>query len=738
MTLGGFDLQAVLAATAPEARALAGKLAEHVERELLVKLEGELQAAEMEQFLNDYGASVAHRYQFPERMARQLGGELLLLRLPEQLDTAHAIAAMRQDGRVRLAEANHIVHSYGYVEPAQEPGGRTHPEPPGGTSQEPPARTHQEPTARTQQEPVLPDDLHEQQWNLRNTGQTDGKPGADISATQAWTLTTGRQDGPIVAIVDSGVDYRNPELAENLWTNPAETEDGQDNDGNGLVDDLHGGNFITGSGDPMDDSGHGTHIASIIAARGNNGQGMAGINWQGRLMPLKFLERSGRGSIADAIKGLAYAEQQGARITMNGWGTDVQNQALFEVMKASSALHICAAGNDGYDNDTRPIHPASFPLDNVIAVAATDHNDQFIKFSNRGHNSVDLAAPGRKVYSLTLDNEYKLLGGTSTAAAHVAGVAALIASRYPEATNDQIRTRIFSGVDPLPKNSDRVATGGRLNAFKALEEDSVPPASPADLWISQVGAQDVELSWTGTGDDGTTGQATRYELRYASRPIVDGEAREGQVPFKEATPVPTGTPRAPGSAESARIRVSPSGKDRKLYFALRAVDNVGNNSPLATTEALLPAAKVVHEDSFDAPESGWSKEGEWARVPEPGRGLVWTDSPESDYQNDINHSITSQPISLKGVRGAKLHFDTRFTIEPDHDGCHVEVYGKKFWGTRWRKEVTLEGFSDWKNMTVDLSDYDGQEIKMRFRMETDSSRTAYGVQVDNVVITRES
>lgn len=721
--------------------ALAASMAEHEPGQVLVKVSSEATTSELQTLLDDYGASLERRYEFPQAMADKIGGTLMLLELPRNLSVAQAMAVMEQDGRVQRAEPNHIVHSYtGEAEalPADQPPPVEPPpsddpppsEPPPG--EEPPGEAPPE-------EPVVPpDDLHAQQWPLENTGQTDGTNGVDISARAAWEITTGSStDGPVIAIVDSGVDLHHPEMAPNLWTNPGEIPgDGIDNDENGYIDDVHGVNFLNRSGDPMDDSGHGTNLAAIIGAKGHNGQGMTGINWDARIMPLKFLESSGRGSIANAISAIIYAENMGARVVLNGWGSGIQNQSLFEAIEGSRAMHICASGNDGYDNDIRPVHPASFPLDNIVAVAATDHDDAFTPFSNLGPDGVDLAAPGRKVYTLDEDNEYKLLGGTSIAAAHVAGVAGLVLTQYPDADNHVLRARLLNGVDPLPEKADRVGTGGRLNAAKALEADAVAPDAPAAFQAIAADNRGVSLRWLAPGDDGLSGAASSYELRFSDRPIVEGKPGPDQVSFDDATPIRSGKPKAPGQVENVRVELGPSGLERKLYFAVRAVDNVGNHSGLSTVQATLPAVPVFFEDRFDAPGTTWTSEGEWARVAVGGRGQVWTDSPDGDYTNNRDDSVTSPEISLKNVTNAKLHFDARHTIEPSHDGVEVEVYGRRWWGgTKWRSVATLDGYSDWKTKSIDISKYDGQDIKVRFRLHTDDDRTAYGIQLDNVVVT---
>lgn len=709
-----FDLDERLKTTQARAASIAGRLGDHVAGQLMLKLPLQAQAAETGQFFADYGVRPDHELRMPPEMQQRFGGQLLVVELPPEMSVAQALAVMEGDERILRAEANLIVESYTEDDEETPPPGE----------EEPP--------------PEPPDDLHPDQWNLRNEGQTEGTAGVDISADEAWDIQTGRGDGPIIAVIDSGVDYLHPEMAPNMWVNPNEIPgDGVDNDNNGFIDDIHGANFVPPrNGEPLDDSGHGTHVASVIGAKGHNGQGMTGINWDARIMSLKFLESSGRGTIADAISAIGYAEANGARVVVNGWGSTIQNQSLFEAIEASSAMHICAAGNDGYDNDLAPIHPASFGLENIISVAATDHNDEFTATTNLGSDGVDLAAPGRKVYSLSDDGEFKLLGGTATSAAHVAGVAGLILSEYPEIDNHTLRTRLLSGVDPLPERADRVSTGGRLNAAKALEPDDIAPAEPGTLWVAQTRVDGVDLTWEATGDDGVDGLLHHYELRYSDQEIVDSNPKSGQVTFENAAPLKTGKPKPSGEGESYSLNVGPSGKQRKLYFALRAVDNVGNKSKIATAAAELPAVQVSYEDRLDGESTDWVPEGEWARVPQAGRGSVFTDSPGSDYANNRNDSVTSPTISLKGWKNSKLYFDTRHTIEVKHDACYVEVYGYRWWGgTKWRKVARIDGYSDWKTESINLRKYDGQDIKVRFRLETDDDRTGYGLEFDNVVVT---
>jgi subtilisin family serine protease len=326
------------------------------------------------------------------------------------------------------------------------------------------------------------DPNYPQQWGLNNTGQTGGTPDADIDAPEAWDLSTGSRN-VVVAEIDTGVDYTHPDLAANIWTNPGEIPgDGIDNDGNGFVDDVHGYDFVNNDGDPMDDNGHGTHVAGIMAAVGNNSTGVVGVNWTSSIMALKFLNAGGMGSDSDAVRAVNYATMMkttygvNVELTNNSWGGGGFVQDLYNAINASGnagMLFVAAAGNGGSDgigdnNDVTPFYPASYDLDNIISVAATDARDTRASFSNYGATSVDLAAPGVTIYSTLRSGGYGYLSGTSMATPYVSGVAALGWSTAPTATAAQVRSAIFAGVDPIPSLSGVVATGGRLNARNTL------------------------------------------------------------------------------------------------------------------------------------------------------------------------------------------------------------------------------------------------------------------------------
>lgn len=318
-------------------------------------------------------------------------------------------------------------------------------------------------------------------WGADNTGQTignqNGVQDADIDAPEAWDTTTGSAS-TVVAVIDQGVDISHPDLKSNIWTNPGEIAGNNvDDDGNGYVDDVHGWDFanddasvydpdpITGNGDE-----HGTHVAGTIAATGNNGIGVTGVNWQAKIMPLKFLGPNG-GTTLDAVEAINYAVSSGVKISNNSWGGGGYSQSLHDAIARADAagmLFVAAAGNDGSDNDATPSYPASYDNPNIISVAATDNKDALASFSNYGAKSVDLGAPGVDIASTLPNNSYAYYSGTSMATPQVTGVAALLKSNNSSLDNGQIKDQILRSAEATSSLQGKTLTGGRLNAASAL------------------------------------------------------------------------------------------------------------------------------------------------------------------------------------------------------------------------------------------------------------------------------
>lgn len=460
-----------------------------------------------------------------------------------------AVARLRLDPRVEYAEPDYIVH-----------GLRT------------------------------PDDpRYSEQYGLRNTGQTGGVPGADIGAEAAWDRFTG-DASIIVGVIDSGVDLTHPDLMPNLWTNVGEIpENGVDDDGNGYIDDIHGYDFVNRDGDPTDDNGHGTHVAGVIAARGDDGVGITGVNWRLQLMAIKFLNFAGSGVSSNAVLAVQYAVRMGCRVTNNSWGGGPASQAMLNAITAADAagqLFVSAAGNAGGDNDAAPVFPASYAAENILVVAATDHADQLTGFSNYGLTSVDIAAPGDEILSTWPGGGYRLLSGTSMATPHVAGAAAFLLGRFPSMTTMQAKSQLMRWARPLPGLTTRTVSGGRLDlALASADPDTLAPGSLTDLRVERVGSNRIALAWTATGDDSSDGRASLVEVRY----------RVGDFdPDSFATAVLAGNPKPPAAGETQQFEITGLAADTPYAFALRARDEFGNPGPVSEVlpQRTLPPPRV--------------------------------------------------------------------------------------------------------------------------------------------------
>jgi len=351
------------------------------------------------------------------------------------------------------------------------------------------------------------DTLYDEQWALENTGQDHGLIGADIDANEAWDILTDPNnpysDDVVIAVIDTGIDYAHPDLYDNMWKNPGETRQDDvvepndfnevDDDNNRYVDDIYGYDFFDeGDNDPCDEHYHGTHVAGIIAAVGDNDRGIAGVcwdpSWNIRLMALKIFgdeaiiedEEEYIAWLGSTIEAIEYAVDNGADVINASWSIGYNySQSLYDAVEEThdaSILFVAAAGNDDYPS---AVYPAAYNLDNIISVMATDNSDTRSIFSNYG-SGVDLGAPGEEIISTTpeeptgpmededvdVDPGYDYLSGTSMAAPHVAGACALMKIVKPDLRYDEIKALILRSVDPVLPGL--CVSGGRLNLYTAL------------------------------------------------------------------------------------------------------------------------------------------------------------------------------------------------------------------------------------------------------------------------------
>ena len=309
-----------------------------------------------------------------------------------------------------------------------------------------------------------------------------------ISAPQAWDLATG-SPAVVVADIDTGIKYTHDDLAANIWTNSGEIPtNGIDDDGNGFIDDYYGYDFFFNDPDPLDENGHGTHTAGTLGAVGNNAIGVTGVNWNVKIMSIKIYSPAGTDTtsamLVNAYNYVRLMKNRGVniRVTNNSYGGcneacgyDQATKDALDAMGDAGILNVFAAGNDNLNNDTTPAYPASYTSPSVLVMAASNSTDARSGFSNYGVNSVDIAAPGSGVLSTynSSNSSYATLSGTSMASPHGAGAAALLSAYNPALSPASLKATLMNTVDVLAQWNGVVKTGGRLNVFHALQNQTV-------------------------------------------------------------------------------------------------------------------------------------------------------------------------------------------------------------------------------------------------------------------------
>jgi thermitase len=407
------------------------------------------------------------------------------------------------------------------------------------------------------------------QWGLENTGQDisgrSGDADADIDAPEAWLASTGA--GETVGVVDTGTSLTHPDLVGQLASNPGESGNGRetngiDDDGNGLVDDWRGWDFVAGDSIPQDQAGHGTHVTGTIVAAAGNAVGVAGVAYDARVLPIRALDANGEGTIAGIATALDYAGDLGLKVVNASLGGIGSSPLLRDVIAAHpGTLYVAAAGNDGLDVDTDPVVPCTVPSDNVICVGASTMHDGPAPFSNYGAAGVDLFAPGERVASTYLPAGYTFLNGTSMAAPHVAGVAALMRAANPALTTAQLRSLLMSSADRRPALAGLSVTGARLNAAAAVAAAQAPPQDPAPADPSPPPA---------TGTAGDPSPATDP----GPPPAGDPAPGPAAGPPPATAPVPV---RAPTAPSLTALRLSgPAATRRRAVRVRYRLDRIAN------------------------------------------------------------------------------------------------------------------------------------------------------------------
>ncbi len=443
VSLAGLSLSGVASAA----------LAPHINGEFIVKLKNGVTKSELGS-LKSLGVEVQ------SDLNVEFGSFYKVKSFADKANTEEILAALNADPAVEYAEPNYI---YEIVKPIKEQ-----------TLSDILAPVNFEAAYATPNDPKFG-----QLWGLRNTGNNEpsggaGVAGADIDALKAWDITTGDRSVKI-AVIDTGIDYNHPDLADNMWTNTAEANGrpGVDDDGNGFIDDIHGYDFANNDGDPMDGNAHGTHCAGTIGAVHNNGVGVAGVMDNVSFVAVKFLTDSGSGSLEGAIKSIDYATKMNVDLMSNSWGGGGRSEALKEAIERANAAGIvftAAAGNSGSNNDSSPHYPSNYEVENVISVAATTAQNGMASFSCFGRNTVHIGAPGHRILSSTPNGKYEVFSGTSMATPHVSGAIGLLIANEGRMNPKAVRERVIATSEPTAALRGKTINGGSLNAYNLLTD----------------------------------------------------------------------------------------------------------------------------------------------------------------------------------------------------------------------------------------------------------------------------
>jgi subtilisin family serine protease len=591
-------------------------------------------------------------------------------------------------------------------------------------------------------------------WGLHNTGQKGGTVDADIDALEAWDIQTGSDD-VVVAVIDTGIDLDHKDLASNIWVNTDETpNNGIDDDNNGYTDDVYGWNFYDKNNDPNDkDTKHGTHVAGTIGAIGNNNIGVVGVNHDVQLMALRFLGPKG-GTTAAAIEAIQYATNNGAHLSNNSWGGGGYSGPLYNAIKEADSLFVAAAGNASNNNDTNPSYPASYDLENIIAVASTDDDDNRSSFSNYGAETVDLGAPGSAIYSTVPDDNYDTYNGTSMASPHVAGVAALVLAEDPDLTYAEVKEIILDNVDPNQDLDEITVSGGRLNAEKALKGLKVPGTHTVELKSGEsktdinFGNQEIipgSISGSKWKDLNDNGQWDKGEEGLKGWTIYIDENKNGELDKGEKYDI---------TDENGDYKLSDI--DAGTYHIGEVIKDGWEQTSPGTSPQVEFEADFSDEgngdlDGFTIDNTGGTNDGLWhlstRRGNEEGHSaqdsMYYGDETSGNY--DKGHTagrITSEVIDLDGLDDPQLSFNYFLETEgvpSSFDQAKVMVSkdgGNSFQEIASNAVELTDPTTGWTSATFGLDDYSNEKIQIRFDFDTvDSMFNQYeGWFVDDVIV----
>ena len=578
--------------------------------------------------------------------------------------------------------------------------------------------------------PVLPDQVNDpqysSQWGLHNTGQTGGTPGADVHAPEAWPFIPNLTP-VLVAILDDGIEVGHPDLAANIAINPGEIPgDGIDNDGNGYIDDVKGWDFADGDNDPTPpstSSSHGTHVAGIAAAVSDNALGVASASRNVKILPVRFY-RGQSTWMSDLILACDYARIRGAKVVNISYNLDGWTQLLvdaFNRLATIDSVVMLSAGNNGAANPPRL--SMLNQTTNLCFVASTNHNDVLSSFSNYGAQ-VQVAAPGENIVSTVPFGGYVTMSGTSMSTPFAAGILATVRAIYPGLTAAQSITRLGITSDRKASLTGKVKFG-RVNLANAIQNDVIAPAPVSGLTILRRSSGTFLAQFNASGDDGLAGGASYYDVRTSTSPITGAN-------FNLATPndFQTNLPGAGNPVKTSISRIIPGGS---YYVAVKALDDVGNESPVVSAGPFSLLPPLVYDNMEGAPN--FTGTGTWALTTTSSNSGTqsWTDSPGGNYANNTNSTLTNNnPIVVSGPMTAT--FMMRYDLESGYDFLSLEASTDG--GSTWLPINTTTGQSGpvYQAFSVPLTSFVGQTVRLRFHLTSDSSVVGDGVYIDDFAL----
>jgi hypothetical protein len=590
---------------------------------------------------------------------------------------------------------------------------------------------------------LTPDDQHYSLlWGLENTGQeirdASGTADADIDADEAWNITTGSAD-VVVAVIDSGIDIGHFDLKDNLWINQDEAPgNGIDDDGNGYIDDVYGWNFVYNNNDVIDERGHGTHVSGTIAARGNNGIGVAGVCWQSSIMTLKVFGAGGGATFEDLAEAVLYAANNGAQVSNNSYGCHGGSQCFshtledaIQVANDQDMLFVVAAGNDNSNNDVVIQYPCNSEVANVLCVAATDFNDDRASFSNDGKVNVDLGAPGVNIASTFPGNYYVYASGTSMATPHVAGAAALTLSQDPTLSTAKLKRLLLGSVDPVTSLTNVTVTGGRLNVYRALTSEFSVNAEPDTVTVNKAG-QSAEYTVTVESFHGFSAPVT-LSVESSDPQLTATFAPDSLMPPGNGEATSTLTVSTPNTGpESIKvIGTNPATGDTRADYVTLVVNGpyfelASDSTKVGTTRSGAAATITVTitsvnrfnqpvnlDVSFDQP--GLTGTFSTNPVTPPKNGTVST---TLSITADATAAIGSYLVRIDATDGGKTRVTQSTIVVAEVEGVDLEMttlQGQLTATTRYGS-VTLP-FSV-RNRGAEVAESTGVGIKTYFSLDT--------------------